>query len=107
MSSLYSAFPNKKIPQNKEKHEKTFLLPQVENRERQCLYTPAQDNVYFRIPFLSKKETVCRRKRVGDVVPDVVVYLKFTLTWGTSLLIPSLLVNCTISSLAKVPRTVL
>ena len=42
--------------------------------------------------------------RLGDIVPRVVVYLKFTFTKGALLIIPSLLVNCTISSLAKTPN---
>ena len=37
-------------------------------------------------------------------MPGVVVYLTFTLMLvGASLLIPSLLVNCTLNSLAKSP----
>ena len=38
-------------------------------------------------------------------VPSVMIYLNFKLTWGHQRLIPSsLLVNCTIGSLAEVPN---
>lgn len=55
-----------------------------------------------------KAPTHCPQ-RVGDVVPGVIAYLKFTLTKGAYLLISfiKLLVNCTISSLTgKSPSTI-
>ena len=52
------------------------------------------------------KEPTHYSLRVADVVPGMVVYLKFTLTKGVSSLIPSLTVNRTISSLARSSPTI-
>ena len=65
-------------------------------------------------PFLELPNILCgtlknsyMHQRVGDEVAGVVVYLKFTFTYGNSLLLPSLLVNCTTSSTGKSPQPVL